>query len=88
MASYLALTEDEQECRSCSRKAGPGLVGFTDEHTTGPPLVPICGACLHGLDPRLYVVWRLAKGWAWPLEHALDGDSIIDVMEKMPPDCT
>ncbi len=60
-------------------------MGVTDGLDRGK-IVPICGVCLHGLDPRLYVVWRLAKGHTQPLEHVLGGASIVDIMESMPPD--
>ncbi len=85
MATYLAIIEDQRECDRCARPAGPGLAGFTDETPTGKVL-PVCGACLHGLAPRLYVVWRMGREWTRPLKHVLGGASIVDKLESMPPE--
>ncbi len=85
MASYLAIIEEERKCEGCQQQVGPGLAGFTDEIGPGK-IVPICGACFHSRDPRLYVVWRLSKGLTRPLKHVLEGASIVDTLESMPPE--
>ncbi len=84
MASYLAIIDEEQQCPDCAQPVGPGLVGVTDEIGPGK-IMPVCGTCFHGLDPRLYVILRLSRGYTRPLKHMLEGASIVDTLESMPP---
>lgn len=86
MATYLAIIDEEQMCPDCQKPVGPGLVSVTDE--IGPGKIgPVCGDCFHDLDPRLYVILRLSKGYTRPLHHMLDGASIVEnLREWMRPD--
>ncbi len=60
MRSYVTIVESALECEACTRRAGPGTTGFTEDLIPGR-LVPVCAACLESLDPRLHKLQRLAE---------------------------
>ncbi len=60
MRSYVAIVESTLECEACTRPAGPGTTGFTEDMIPGR-VVPVCATCLRSLDPRLHKLQQLAE---------------------------
>ncbi len=60
MRSYVAIVESTLECEACTRPAGPGTTGFTEDMVPGR-LVPVCPTCLQSLDPQLHKLQQLAE---------------------------